>query len=107
MSDEWASIKLDLFLIRGRKCEICSSEKNIQVHHKTYKNIFNENPEDLVVVCNNCHVKLHDKKRKPSKLVKKIIKNTTQTLAQKVRTKHRKKTLKSRLRAKRKLYGKT
>ncbi len=55
LSDEWAQIKIDLFEVRGRKCERCGSKSNIQVHHLTYKNIFNEEPEDLEVVCRKCH----------------------------------------------------
>jgi 5-methylcytosine-specific restriction endonuclease McrA len=32
-------------------CESCGSKNNLQVHHKTYKNIFHEKPEDLIVLC--------------------------------------------------------
>jgi len=91
LSNEWASIKLDLFAIRGKQCEICGSKRYIQVHHKTYKNIFNENPEDLQVVCNSCHKNIHFPKKKKSKLAKRVSKKSKttakQSLVKKVKTK--------------------
>ena len=58
-SVEWANIKLDLYQTRGKQCEICGSKSNIQVHHKTYKNIFKEEPKDLILLCKRCHSKQH------------------------------------------------
>jgi 5-methylcytosine-specific restriction endonuclease McrA len=60
-SEEWAQIKLDLYQLRGKKCEVCDSKQNIQVHHLTYKNVFNEEPEDLILLCKKCHEKEHGK----------------------------------------------
>jgi len=55
-SKEWAVIKNDLFMIRGKKCEICGSTVRINVHHLSYKNFGgNEEPEDLIVLCRICH----------------------------------------------------
>ncbi|MHB8871252.1 MAG: HNH endonuclease [Candidatus Doudnabacteria bacterium] len=59
-SKEWAVIKNDLFMIRGKKCEICGSTVRINVHHLSYKNFGgNEEPEDLIVLCRLCHEKEH------------------------------------------------
>ena len=62
-SDKWKSIRESLFKERGKKCErynpkTCSNK--IEVHHKTYKNIFNEKLKDLEVLCINCHRKEHN-----------------------------------------------
>lgn len=62
-SKQWREKKEVLFKVRGRKCERykkgkCS--KKIEVHHKTYENIFNEKLEDLEVLCSNCHKKEHN-----------------------------------------------
>lgn len=54
-SKEWAEIRLDIFETRGRKCERCDSKKFLNVHHKSYDNIFNEEPSDLEVLCRKCH----------------------------------------------------
>jgi len=36
-------------------CELCGTKRNLQVHHKTYKNIHKEEMEDLQVLCHSCH----------------------------------------------------
>ncbi|HTB31828.1 MAG TPA: HNH endonuclease signature motif containing protein [Bacteroidia bacterium] len=61
-SEKWAEKKFELFLLRGEKCERCQSETDIQVHHKTYRTIFNEDLEDLEILCSNCHKAEHDAK---------------------------------------------
>lgn len=58
-SKEWFSVRESLFLIRGKRCERCLSTENIQVHHIHYRNIFREKLEDLMVVCKDCHRKIH------------------------------------------------
>ena len=58
-SKKWAQIKLDLYESRGKQCEVCESKRNVQVHHLSYKNVFNEEPEDLILLCKNCHEKEH------------------------------------------------
>jgi len=59
LSDEWAQIRIDLFKFRGYSCERCSNPKNLHVHHLHYDNIFNEEPEDLEILCATCHSKEH------------------------------------------------
>lgn len=55
------------------KCEICSSNKNLLVHHiypigKLPRdfNLFNH-PSNLQVLCSSCHAKTHRNGRKPYK----------------------------------------
>ena len=60
-SKEWAEIRIDLFNKRGKKCEWCDCKKSLQVHHLHYRNIFREEPEDLVILCKVCHEKEHKK----------------------------------------------
>ena len=45
----------------GHKCQLCNSKRNLHVHHKTYRNIGNERPEDLIVLDARCHMKFHDR----------------------------------------------
>ena len=47
---------------KERKCEICGSTSNIDVHHKD-GNRTNNNPENLVLLCRSCHMKEHRKTR--------------------------------------------
>lgn len=41
------------------KCERCGSPFNLAVHHLTYEHLGHERPEDLVVLCRNCHSAIH------------------------------------------------
>lgn len=44
-------IKLDNYT-----CQVCgTTERPLQVHHRTYKNLGNEPMEDLITVCSVCH----------------------------------------------------
>jgi 5-methylcytosine-specific restriction endonuclease McrA len=60
LSNEWAQLKIDLFEYRGKECEKCGETKYLQVHHLSYKNIFHEEPEDLMILCKYCHKKEHN-----------------------------------------------
>lgn len=74
-SPEWHEIKIDLIQTRGLKCEKCSDEyehpSKVQVHHKTYKRLFNESPNDLILLCAGCHMAEHDINPRTGKKVKK------------------------------------
>ena len=92
-SKEWLEIRLDI--IQTRKCcERCGSKRQLQVHHKTYKNIFNEDQEDLELLCARCHMNEHGLDKNGKKKL---------TLAQKVANKKKNKKKKK----KRKLTNKT
>ena len=41
-------------------CSVCGSKKSPQVHHLTYKNLCNENFEDLLLLCKRCHTVTHE-----------------------------------------------
>lgn len=51
---KWAMRKL------GRKCNRCGSAHNINVHHLSYKRLFNERLEDLEILCRGCHENEHE-----------------------------------------------
>lgn len=40
-------------------CLYCTSKKNLQVHHRTYRRLKRERMSDLVCICTPCHNKLH------------------------------------------------
>lgn len=61
-SNKWSNIK-DMLLKKHKYkkyCFCCGSNDNIHIHHKTYKNIYNENLNELVYLCCDCHSKVHD-----------------------------------------------
>ena len=39
----------------GYRCERCGAGKPLEVHHLTYERLGEERPEDLLVVCPDCH----------------------------------------------------
>jgi len=47
----------------NNRCQLCNSHspKNLNVHHNNYLNIGNELDSDLIVLCEDCHAKHHDK----------------------------------------------
>ncbi len=42
------------------RCQVCGdTEGKLNAHHNTYVNLWDEQPEDLVVLCRECHVIFH------------------------------------------------
>lgn len=61
-SEKWSK-KRDAVMKRdGGICQACLKEPATQVHHKTYKNVFEEPLFDLVAICDKCHKQIHDKR---------------------------------------------
>jgi hypothetical protein len=58
-SDLWKS-KRDLMINLRKKCEKCGFKNNLCVHHKTYFNVGNEDMDDLLVLCYDCHKEEHN-----------------------------------------------
>lgn len=42
------------------ECEKCGSKKQLQVHHKTYASLCNENQHDVICLCKQCHEEEHN-----------------------------------------------
>jgi len=62
VSKKWASIKRAVYFFYEEECYICRNNDRLHVHHKTYDRLFHEDLDDLVLVCNSCHSKIHDKR---------------------------------------------
>ena len=60
-SDEWKKKRLERLKIDKFTCQICNKQSGrLDVHHTTYQNIYKENINDLITLCENCHKKLHE-----------------------------------------------
>lgn len=57
----WYEIREKALERAGERCELCNSTTRLQVHHKSYENIWREELEDVIVLCRRCHAKFHDK----------------------------------------------
>jgi 5-methylcytosine-specific restriction endonuclease McrA len=49
----------------GNRCLVCNSGDRLEVHHRSYANLGNERPEDLTVLCADCHRRFHEGGRMP------------------------------------------
>ena len=63
-SPEWKEKRLEVLRRDKFICQKCKKEWATEVHHLTYKNIYNERLEDLLSVCKGCHEKIHNIKTK-------------------------------------------
>lgn len=41
------------------RCQVCNSPDKIQAHHRTYERLGYERPEDITVLCDECHERHH------------------------------------------------
>jgi hypothetical protein len=58
----WQSFRRLLLQWRGRVCEVCgATDREIHIHHLTYKTLGEEGPGDVRVLCADCHARLHGK----------------------------------------------
>jgi hypothetical protein len=60
-TDHWKSLKKKALVLAGNSCALCQTkDKQLHVHHKTYKNRGKETQKDLIVLCKDCHAKFHN-----------------------------------------------
>jgi hypothetical protein len=55
----WRAKRIEVLAARGAQCERCFSDKQINVHHKSYVRLGKELPQDLLILCRNCHKAEH------------------------------------------------
>ncbi len=58
-TNHWQRVRKKALKRAGYKCQVCGYKQNLEVHHNTYKNIWCEKPEDVVVLCWKCHKTFH------------------------------------------------
>jgi hypothetical protein len=56
-SDAWRAspARLDALRRDQYRCRGCNTTDNLEVHHRTYAHFGHERPEDLTVLCRECH----------------------------------------------------
>jgi hypothetical protein len=60
-SDHWKKIRTEALERANYKCQLCGkTHGQLHVHHNNYKNLGNEKPSDLFVLCGYCHSKYHN-----------------------------------------------
>jgi len=58
-SPEWAELRKEALDRDGHMCQDCGQRKATQVHHDSYDNVGDEDPDDLLSLCAACHRKRH------------------------------------------------
>ena len=66
-SSYWKKVREIKLKKAGKKCEVCGSRKNLDVHHNSYAHHGEEHKhlEDLVVLCRECHTLFHNRMKQP------------------------------------------
>lgn len=59
-SKKWYITRIAVLKRDNYECYICSKQVPLEVHHLTYKHIYNEPLEDLVSLCRRCHQAQHN-----------------------------------------------
>ena len=61
-SEKWYAFRNKVFKKRGKRCENCGNTLSLQVHHLSYKTghkPWEYDICDVVVLCRDCHAKIH------------------------------------------------
>lgn len=68
-SPAWQAKRAGALDAAGRRCQVCNTDRHLDVHHRTYERFGDEDPGDLTVLCRQCHELFHDSGRRtrPSK----------------------------------------
>jgi 5-methylcytosine-specific restriction endonuclease McrA len=69
-TNHWAELRQQKLKQAWYRCQLCSSKGALEVHHRTYERRGNEYLTDLIVLCNGCHSKFHDKLSRAEKTFK-------------------------------------
>ena len=62
----WKQLRSQVYENYNHECVRCHDIIPItyaNIHHRKYKNIGKENPQDLILYCNRCHTIIHKKKK--------------------------------------------
>jgi len=57
-TSHWKEFRQQLLYERG-VCEHCGTTERLDVHHMTYDRLGDEAPEDVSVLCRDCHNEEH------------------------------------------------
>lgn len=60
-SPKWEQIRQQVFKRDHHMCVSCYSRKNLNCHHIVYSRLGKEELGDLVTLCSECHLELHNK----------------------------------------------
>lgn len=61
-SPKWQEIRERILYRDNFRCRLCGARERLHCHHIRGSHRFQEEdyPEDLMILCENCHTKIHD-----------------------------------------------
>jgi 5-methylcytosine-specific restriction endonuclease McrA len=59
-SDHWKEVRRDALMRADHRCQLCNSETDLEVHHRTYARLGWEDEGDLIALCRDCHRRHHE-----------------------------------------------
>lgn len=59
LSKKWKEFRERAFEFYGKECGRCGNRHRLEIHHRTYRNIYNETLSDVIVLCKHCHKSAH------------------------------------------------
>ena len=62
----WKRVKKIIRYIYQDRCQICGKSKKLHVHHNRYKNLWHEELTDVILLCEKCHNKHHNRLQEAS-----------------------------------------
>lgn len=58
-SNHWLQLRAKKLKQSKKRCGICLSPHRLEIHHLTYRNIYDVETADLRVLCHDCHDLYH------------------------------------------------
>lgn len=59
VSDAWRAMCQRIKDRDGHECRVCGNMQELEVHHMTYANLYNEPLHHLITLCHSCHHAIH------------------------------------------------
>ena len=51
----WQRVRALALARAGQCCELCGDDGQLETHHRSYARVGFEQPDDLIVLCHDCH----------------------------------------------------
>jgi len=58
----WQRVRKNALALAQYRCQHCGAHKPLDIHHVNYKNLWHEEPVDVIALCRSCHQAQHAKK---------------------------------------------
>lgn len=60
-TSHWQTVRAGALERSGHRCQVCNSDRELDVHHRTYERRGCERDTDVIALCRSCHALFHGK----------------------------------------------